>query len=144
MVTPKIPHAIPQKTPSHLPRAHAVGRWGEDLVTRILETNGYRILERNWQLPAGFEGERTHGEIDAIAIDPDDELVFIEIKTRTDTGFGHPLESIGADKVNRTRQLAIHWCRMREVLDFGRFRIDAVSVLGTPERFTYEHLKAVA
>ena len=107
------------------PKAHAVGRWGEDL-------------------PAGYEGERTHGEIDAIAIDPDDELVFIEIKTRTDSGFGHPLEAIGKDKARRTRELAILWCRQRETLDFGHFRIDAVSILGTPEQFTFEHLKGVA
>ena len=37
------------------PRAHSVGRWGEELTARILETNGYRILERNWRPPAGLE-----------------------------------------------------------------------------------------
>lgn len=30
-----------------LTRAHSVGRWGEELTARILEANGYRILERN-------------------------------------------------------------------------------------------------
>ena len=139
-------HDIPKETHPRRcqPKAHAVGRWGEDLAARILETNGYRLLDRNWRLPAGYEGERAHGEIDAIAIDPDDELVFIEIKTRTDSGFGHPLEAIGKDKARRTRELAILWCRQRETLDFGHFRIDAVSILGTPEQFTFEHLKGVA
>ncbi len=89
MTSPKKPTRAAACTRSQ-PKAHAVGRWGEDLAARILETNGYRLLDRNWRLPAGYEGERAHGEIDAIAIDPDDELVFIEIKTRTDSGFGHP------------------------------------------------------
>lgn len=143
MASPKKPTRAAACTRSQ-PKAHAVGRWGEDLAARILETNGYRLLDRNWRLPAGYEGERAHGEIDAIAIDPDDELVFIEIKTRTDSGFGHPLEAIGKDKARRTRELAILWCRQRETLDFGHFRIDAVSILGTPEQFTFEHLKGVA
>ena len=133
MTSPKKPTRAATCTRSQ-PKAHAVGRWGEDLAARILETNGYRLLDRNWRLPAGYEGERAHG----------DELVFIEIKTRTDSGFGHPLEAIGKDKARRTRELAILWCRQRETLDFGHFRIDAVSILGTPEQFTFEHLKGVA
>ena len=59
------------------PRAHSVGRWGEELTARILEANGYRILERNWRPPAGLEHEQIRGELDLIAIDPEDELVFV-------------------------------------------------------------------
>lgn len=126
------------------PRAHIVGTWGEDLAARILEANGYRILERNWQVPAGYEGQRIAGELDIVAVDPEDELVFIEVKTRTDTGFGLPLEAIGKDKLQRTRRVAMLWCRLRENLDFGFFRLDAVSITGTPEEFSFTHLKAVA
>ena len=45
-----------QRTP---PRAHSVGRWGEELTARILEANGYRILERNWRPPAGWNTNRS-------------------------------------------------------------------------------------
>ena len=72
------------------PRAHSVGRWGEELTARILEANGYRILERNWRPPAGLEHEQIRGELDLIAIDPEDELVFVEVKTRSSEDFGHP------------------------------------------------------
>ncbi len=130
-----------QKT---LPRAHSVGRWGEELTARILEANGYRILERNWRPPAGLEHEQIRGELDLIAIDPEDELVFVEVKTRSSEDFGHPFASIDRDKARRTRSLAILWCRLRENLDFPRFRIDAIAVTGTCETFTFEHLKAVA
>ena len=126
------------------PRAHSVGRWGEELTARILEANGYRILERNWRPPAGLEHEQIRGELDLIAIDPEDELVFVEVKTRSSEDFGHPFASIDRDKARRTRSLAILWCRLRENLDFPRFRIDAIAVTGTCENFTFEHLKAVA
>ena len=101
--------------PRALPRAHSVGRWGEEVVSRILEANGYRIVDRNWRPPAGLEHEQIRGEIDIVAIDPDDELVFIEVKTRS-----------------------------TESLDFARFRIDAIAVTGTCETLTFEHLKGVA
>ena len=78
------------------------------------------------------------------AIDPDDELVFIEVKTRSTEDFGHPFAAIGRDKARRTRALAILWCRLRESLDFARFRIDAIAVTGTCETLTFEHLKGVA
>lgn len=38
----------PAAAPRALPRAHSVGRWGEEVVSRILEVNGYRIVDRNW------------------------------------------------------------------------------------------------
>ena len=92
----------------------------------------------------GLEHEQIRGELDLIAIDPEDELVFVEVKTRNSEDFGHPFASIDRDKARRTRLLAILWCRLRENLDFPRFRIDAIEVTGTCETFTFEHLKAVA
>ena len=114
------------------------------MVSRILEVNGYRIVDRNWRPPAGLEHEQIRGEIDIVAIDPDDELVFIEVKTRSTEDFGHPFAAISRDKARRTRALAILWCRLRESLDFARFRIDAIAVTGTCETLTFEHLKEVA
>ena len=134
----------PAAVPRALPRAHGVGRWGEEVVSRILEANGYRIVDRNWRPPAGLEHEQIRGEIDIVAIDPDDELVFIEVKTRSTEDFGHPFAAIDRDKARRTRALAILWCRLRESLDFARFRIDAIAVTGTCKTFTFEHLKGVA
>ena len=130
--------------PRVLPRAHSVGRWGEEVAGHILEANGYRLLERNWRPPTGLEHEQIRGELDLIAVDSENELVFIEVKTRSSEDFGHPFASIDRDKARRTRTMAILWCRLRENLDFTRFRIDAIAVTGTCESFTFEHLKGVA
>lgn len=50
-----------------------LGNEGEIFVTKFLEKNGYKILERNWR--------RAFGEIDIVAMAGDDTLVFVEVKT---------------------------------------------------------------
>ena len=57
---------------------------GEDLATEFLRKKGYKILERNF--------EANQGEIDIIAKD-DKELVFVEVKTRTDMAFRRSFRS---------------------------------------------------
>ena len=55
-------------------------------------------------------------------------LVFCEVKTRSSTAYGSPLESVGPEKASRLRRLAalwieVHGVRARDV------RIDLVGVL---------------
>lgn len=49
------------------------GAHGEDLVARTLEQQGYIIIGRNYK--------KRYGEIDLVAT-KDDEIVFVEVKTR--------------------------------------------------------------
>lgn len=69
---------------------HEIGKIGEDLATKYLENIGYSIIERNFIAK--------QGEIDIIAKDKE-ELVFIEVKTRTNALYGQPV-----DAVNRIKQ----------------------------------------
>lgn len=119
-----------------------VGRWGEDLAKAILELNGYSLLERNWRPSRGIEGQVLVGEIDLVMVDPEMELVFVEVKTRTGSDYGHPLEAITREKRNRLRQLAYAWC-YEHTGDYRSLRIDAVAVCGSAEGFTFEHVKGV-
>ncbi|KQC10542.1 MAG: hypothetical protein APR54_03065 [Candidatus Cloacimonas sp. SDB] len=50
-----------------------IGRKGEDIAIQFLLENSYEIVKRNYY--------SNQGEIDIIALD-DEELVFIEVKTR--------------------------------------------------------------
>lgn len=111
-----------------------LGRRGERLAERHLLARGYRLVERNWRC--------RHGEIDLVVRDGD-ALVFVEVKTRTSTAFGHPFEAITPVKLARLRRLAGVWCEAHP-RERGRIRIDAVAVLaprGAEPRI--EHLVGV-
>jgi len=96
-----------------------LGRRGERLAENHLLARGYRFLERNWRC--------RHGEIDLVVRDGD-ALVFVEVKTRSSTTFGHPFEAITPVKLARLRRLAREWCAAHPG-ERGRIRIDAVGVL---------------
>jgi putative endonuclease len=66
-----------------------LGRRGEDLAARYLQSLGYKIIQRNFVAPLG--------EIDIIARDGN-TLVFAEVKTRMQD------EPTPEDQVNRHKQ----------------------------------------
>ena len=99
-----------------------LGRRGEQLAEDYLTGAGLVIVDRNWRCP--------QGEIDLVARDGD-ELVFVEVKTRTSTAFGHPFEAITALKLARLRRLAAAWCAEHRTRAKG-IRLDAVAVLAPP------------
>ena len=67
------------------------GRFGEEIAAKYLENNGYKILERNFHYSK-------YSEIDIVAKERD-VLVFVEVKMRTTTDFGHPFEAISRKKL---------------------------------------------
>jgi len=67
------------------------GRLGEDIAAEYLAKKGYRIAVRNFR--AG------KGEIDLIAWTAEgDQLVFVEVKTRSGDGYGGPEEAVNKRK----------------------------------------------
>ena len=112
---------------------HDLGRYGEQRAAIYLEDRGYQIIERNWRCASG--------EIDLI-VRQDDRFVFVEVKTRNGSGYGHPFEAITASKVARMRRLAAEWCALRQV-SAVQVRLDAISVLISGGRVAIEHLKQV-
>ena len=96
-----------------------LGRLGEHLAVQYLESEGMRVLERNWRCPAG--------EIDVVARDGN-TLVMVEVKTRSGLVFGTPFSAITAQKLARLRRLASAWTGSHDAR-YHEVRIDAVSVL---------------
>jgi putative endonuclease len=112
-----------------------LGRRGEQLAVDHLEARGMAVIDRNWRCRLG--------EIDIIARDGRD-TVFIEVKTRTSTDYGHPFESITPVKLARMRRLAIAWCEATDA-PVSRLRIDAVAVLAPVEApALVEHLEGIS
>jgi putative endonuclease len=90
---------IPQ-LPRPLPPRAALGAYGERVAVRLLTDAGLQVLDRNWRCRSG--------ELDVVARDGA-ALVFCEVKTRTGSGFGHPVEAVTGPKQRRLRQLARAW-----------------------------------
>lgn len=112
----------------------AVGAFGERVAARYLAERGIEVLDRNWR--------GRSGELDIVGRDGD-ELVFVEVKTRSGLGFGHPAEAVTAAKRARLRHLAAQWLAAHDVHAAG-IRIDVVAVLRPrtgPTRV--EHLRGV-
>ncbi|MCL5970279.1 MAG: YraN family protein [Patescibacteria group bacterium] len=116
-----------------------IGKIGEEKAAKFLEKKGYKIIERNFK--------KRYGEIDIIAIDSSDKnsiLVFIEVKTRTSSEFGFPLESITPWKLKSVIRSAEYYRLTHKNLPEG-LRIDAVSVkLGRDGDIeSLEHIKNI-
>jgi putative endonuclease len=112
----------------------ALGAYGERLAGDHLVAAGMTLLARNWRCPIG--------EIDIVARDGD-VLVICEVKTRSSTAFGHPLEAVSARKAARLRRLAAAWITETGVHP-ADVRIDLVGVLRPPRgAAAVEHVRGV-
>lgn len=112
-----------------------LGRRGEQLAVDHVVARGMSVLERNWRCRLG--------EIDIVARDGA-ETVFIEVKTRSTSDFGHPFEAITPVKLARMRRLAVAWCEATDA-PVSRIRIDAVAVLAPNEApALIEHLEGIS
>ena len=80
-------------------RKQAIGRFGERVAARYLQSLGMAILETNWTCK--------YGEVDIVARDGA-TLVICEVKTRTGTSHGTGLEAVSGRKATR-----LHWSRLR-------------------------------
>ncbi|MEZ5086715.1 MAG: YraN family protein [Tessaracoccus sp.] len=103
--------------------AQSLGRRGEQYAAQHLLARGWDVLERNWRC--------NEGEIDIVARDTDGVLVFVEVKTRSGLGYGHPLEAITREKARRLRMLALRWVREHRMTT-PKIRVDGIGVVLPP------------
>ncbi len=95
------------------------GLVGEDLAAFHLKSNNYSILERNYS--------NKLGEIDIIA-SFQDELIFIEVKTRTNTKFGDPAEAVTITKQKQVIKVAQQYIAKHDFYD-KCIRFDVIAIL---------------
>ena len=95
-----------------------VGAVGENVAANYLKGRGYRIVERNYRV--------RFGEIDIIA-EQEGDLVFVEVKTRTDDLFGSPLESVTARKQKQLSKIALDYMSRQGCVDRNA-RFDVVGI----------------
>jgi putative endonuclease len=101
-----------------------LGDAGEALVARWYEAAGFTVVDRNWRC--------REGELDLVCAGGrgrDALLVFCEVKTRSSTAFGSPLEAVTPTKARRIRALARAWLAERGGGGAPHLRFDVASVL---------------
>lgn len=99
-----------------------LGRRGEDEAARHLKSLGYRIVGRRERV--------LRGDIDIVALDGR-TVVFVEVRSKSDTAHGHPAETVGPQKQRRIAELAAAYIR-RHRLEDSSVRIDVVTVVMPP------------
>lgn len=95
-----------------------IGKLGEELATQYLKKKGVKIIERNFRC--------RQGEIDIIGKESE-ELVFIEVKTRTNQKYGKPVEAVNLIKRKHMNR-AIEFYLYTKQLTKERVRIDIMEV----------------
>ena len=119
---------------SSKPSLKELGEIGEIRACEFLSRKGLRILDRNWRIKSG--------EIDIVA-EQDSIIVFVEVKTRRSSAFGHPLEAISIEKAARLQRLALAWLATHQRLG-NEYRIDAIGmILGRSGELIIDHREAI-
>lgn len=114
-------------------KRHEIGKLGEDLACKYLQDKGYKIIERNF--------EARQGEIDIIALDQN-ELVFIEVKTRSNISYGKPAEAVNEIKQNHLIKTIEYYVYSRHLED-EFIRIDIIEIYLLKNKYRVNHIKQV-
>ncbi|MBQ4122969.1 YraN family protein [bacterium] len=109
------------------------GKQGEQLACEYLKKTGYKIIEQNWHFSK-------NAEIDIIAKEKD-TIVFIEVKARTSTNYGHPFEAINERKIKKIHTAVLGYLSNYKN-KYKSFRIDGIAIIGL-ENPTIEHIKNI-
>lgn len=111
-----------------------IGQLGEKLAKRFLEEREYQIICKNFRTK--------QGEIDIIAKDKEDTIVFIEVKTRTSLIYGNPSEAVNETKIEHIVKTAKYFLYLNKMKD-RNIRFDVIEVFICKGRYTVNHIKQI-
>lgn len=116
-----------------------IGKHGEDLACDYLTSKAYKIIERNYWKP--------WGELDIIAKDPANTLVFCEVKTMRQSNPAiaglTPEDNLTAAKLRKLKKTASMYAGFNEnLVDENRgWRIDLLAICLPANKIThYENI----
>ena len=103
-----------------------VGQLGEDLASQYLIDHGYKIIDKNFHT--------RFGEIDLIAQKVgqptlDDEILFLEVKTRTSKLFGYPEQAVDAKKIKHLLEAIKIYRQVNQRNNFWRLDIISIEIV---------------
>ncbi len=75
-----------------------IGKIGEDKTVELLKKQGCIIIKRNWR--------DRYGELDIVA-DDGKNIIFVEVKTRSENSWVSGIDAMDIGKITRTRNAAL-------------------------------------
>jgi putative endonuclease len=112
------------------------GKWGEIQAKQYLEKKGFNILATNYYT--------RYGEIDIVAKEGE-EIVFIEVKTRSSHNYGFPEEAVTEKKQEHMIQAAAMYFQTQAIENVP-WRLDVISITcreGNRSKFDLLHFENV-
>ncbi len=111
-----------------------LGKKGEELAVGFLEAKGYQVMDRNYRF------QKAEIDIVTLRLKPA-ELVFVEVKTRSNTQESFPEESITAQKRKLIFKAADSYLYEKQLLTVPvRFDIIAIS-MDDPDHPLIHHIE---
>jgi len=107
-----------------------LGKDGEAAAVAYLKENGYEILHTNWQ--------RGHFELDIVA-KTEDELVIVEVKTRSEGSIMEPEDAVTNQKIRNIVAAADTYIKFFDIDLPARF--DIISIIGKSPNFEIDHIE---
>lgn len=113
------------------PSSHDLGALGERIAARWLGARGWRVVAHRFR--------SGHRDVDLV-VRREDEVAFVEVKTRRSGGYGDPADAVGWRKRRELTRSAQVWADR-----FGSpglsYRFDVVAVLVTAGGVRVRHLE---
>ncbi|MBQ9441449.1 MAG: YraN family protein [Selenomonadaceae bacterium] len=108
-----------------------LGDAGENFAAEYLKKNGYKILAKNFRVQTA--------EIDIIA-ELDEKIIFVEVKTRSNTRRGLPAEAVNLRKQKKIIQAASVF--LQDAIYSDRAcRFDVIEVYSDGKEFKIRHIE---
>lgn len=96
----------------------SLGKAGEEKAAEYLLDKGHKILKKNFST--------RYGEVDIITR-LRETIVFVEVKTRSSSSYGSPLEAVTKKKQLQIARTALEFLRQKKLFDTDA-RFDVISV----------------
>ncbi|WP_027178570.1 YraN family protein [Maridesulfovibrio bastinii] len=116
-----------------MPAGHLkFGQAGEDYAAKYLDSHGLKVLDRNWRW--------RQWELDLVCMDGD-ELVFVEVKSRSGSGMQSGIEALTPAKCKKLVKAASHYLSEKNLWE-RPCRFDLVAITGNSNSMKLEHIKS--
>ena len=110
-----------------------IGSIGEKIAQEFLKNKGYNIINTN------FYTKR--GEIDIIAT-MENELIFVEVKTRTNNKYGTPALAVNYTKIKHMKCTAKIFLMLNKFYNYS-IRFDVIEIVIKNGKTYINHIKQI-